>query len=186
MAEGETTPMAPIVAKDRVLVGPAGGEFGIYGWLKGLDLKTGKIVWTGHNLGPDADMLVKPGTFKSFYDKDVTEIGTKTWPKDAWKVGGGPVWGWVTYDPDLDLLYYGAGNPGPYNSEQRPGDNKWTNSAMARRPSDGSLVWAYQYTPHDNWDYDATSTHVLVDQTIGGKIKKSHGHVQQERLPVHA
>jgi PQQ-dependent dehydrogenase (methanol/ethanol family) len=172
MGEGETTPMAPIVAKDRVIVGPAGGEFGIYGWLKGLDLKTGKIVWTGHNLGPDADMLVKPGTFKSFYDKDVTELGTKTWPKDAWKVGGGPVWGWVTYDPELDLLYYGAGNPGPYNSEQRPGDNKWTNSALARRPSDGSLVWAYQYTPHDNWDYDATSTHMLVDQEIGGKPRK--------------
>ena len=172
LAEGETTPMAPIVAKDRVIVGPAGGEFGIYGWLKGLDLKTGKIVWTGHNLGPDADMLVKPGTFKSFYDKDVTELGTKTWPKDAWKTGGGPVWGWITYDPELDLLYYGAGNPGPYNSEQRPGDNKWTNSVLARRPSDGSLVWAYQYTPHDNWDYDATSTHVLVDQTIKGKVRK--------------
>jgi len=172
LAEGETTPMAPIVAKDRVIVGPAGGEFGIYGWLKGLDLKTGKIVWTGHNLGPDADMLVKPGTFKSFYDKDVTELGSKTWPKDAWKTGGGPVWGWVTYDPELDLLYYGAGNPGPYNSEQRPGDNKWTNSVLARRPSDGSLVWAYQYTPHDNWDYDATSTHVLVDQTIKGKVRK--------------
>ena len=119
MSEGETTPMAPLVAKDRVIVGASGGEFGIYGWLKGLDLKTGKIVWTGHNIGPDADMLVKPGVFKSFYDKDVTELGPKSWPKDAWKTGGAPVWGWISYDPDLDLLYYGAGNPSPYNTEQR-------------------------------------------------------------------
>jgi alcohol dehydrogenase (cytochrome c) len=172
MSEGETTPMAPLVTRDRVMVGASGGEFGIYGWLKGLDLKTGKIVWTGRNIGPDAEMLVKPGTFKSFYDKDATELGAKSWPKDAWKVGGAPVWGWISYDPDLDLLYYGAGNPGPYNREQRPGDNKWTNSVLARRPSDGSLVWAYQFTPNDSWDYDGTSVLILVDQTIGGKARK--------------
>jgi PQQ-dependent dehydrogenase (methanol/ethanol family) len=172
MSEGETTPMAPFVVKDRVIVGPSGGEFGIHGWVKGLDLKTGAIVWTARNLGPDADMLIKPGTFKSFYDKDSTDLGLKSWPQDAWKKGGAPVWGWMSYDPDLDLLYYGTGNPSPYNAEQRVGDNKWTSSVLARRPGDGSLVWAYQFTPHDNWDYDANSTMILVDLPLGGKARK--------------
>jgi PQQ-dependent dehydrogenase (methanol/ethanol family) len=173
MAQGETTPMAPFVAKDRVIVGAAGGEFGIYGWLKGLDLLTGKIVWTARNIGPDADVLAKPGVFKSFYDKDATELALKSWPQDEWKTGGAPVWGWISYDPDLDLVYYGTGNPSPYNAEQRVGDNKWTASALARRPADGSLVWAYQFTPFDNWDYDAPSTMILVDLTIGGKPRKA-------------
>jgi lanthanide-dependent methanol dehydrogenase len=172
VAEGETTPMAPFVVKGRVIVGASGGEFGIYGWLKGLDLATGKIVWTGRNLGPDADMLVKAGTFKPFYDKGV-DLGQSTWPRDSWKVGGAPVWGWISYDPVLDLLYYGVGNPAPYNAEQRPGDNKWTSSVLARRPSDGALVWAYQFTPHDNWDYDATAVLILADLTIGGKPRKT-------------
>jgi PQQ-dependent dehydrogenase (methanol/ethanol family) len=172
VTDGETTPMAPLVVKDRVLVGPSGGEFGIYGWLKALDLKTGKIVWTARNIGPDAEMLVRSDTFKPYYDKGA-ELGQKSWPTDAWKIGGGPVWGWMSYDPDLDLVYYGTGNPSPYNSEQRLGDNKWTNSVLARRPSDGTLVWAYQFTPHDNWDYDAVSTMILTDVTIGGRSRKA-------------
>ncbi len=173
MTEGETTPMAPLVTKDRVIVGASGGEFGIYGWLKGLDLQTGKIVWTGRNIGPDAEMLIKKGVFNSFYDKNDVETGKTTWPEDAWKIGGAPVWGFVSYDPELDLVYYGAGNPGPYNTEQRLGDNKWSNSVLARRPSDGSLVWAYQFVPHDSWDYDATSTMVVVDLKIAGKLRKT-------------
>jgi glucose dehydrogenase len=84
---GETTPMAPFVVKDRVIVGAAGGEFGIWGYVKGLDLKTGKIVCTGRNIGPDADMLVKPGTFKPFYDKG-PDLGVKSWPDSAYKIGG--------------------------------------------------------------------------------------------------
>jgi PQQ-dependent dehydrogenase (methanol/ethanol family) len=171
LSQGETTPMAPFVVKDRVIVGASGGEFGIYGWLKGLDLKSGKIVWTARNLGPDSAMLVKPGTFKPFYDKG-SDLGVTSWPKDAWKVGGAPVWGWMSYDPTLDLLYYGVGNPAPYNPEQRPGDNKWTSSVLARRPGDGSLVWAYQFTPNDNWDYDAASENILADLTIEGRPRK--------------
>ena len=139
VGEGETTPMAPFVVKDRVIVGASGGEFGIYGWVKGLDLKTGKMLWTARNIGPDADMLVKPGTFKPLYDKG-TDLGTSSWPDDGCKTGGAPVWGWMSYDPELDLVYYGVGNPSPYNAEQRPGDNKWTSSVLARQPSDGSLV----------------------------------------------
>ena len=169
---GETTPMAPFVVKDRVIVGASGGEFGIYGYVKGLDLKTGKIVWTGRNIGPDAEMLAKPGTFKPFYDKG-TDLGAKSWPDTAYKIGGAPVWGWMSYDPELDLVYYGVGNPSPYNAEQRPGDNKWTGSVLARHPGDGSLVWAYQFTPHDNWDYDAVSTMILADVKVGGKPRKA-------------
>src|SRR5262245_6931674 len=100
VADGETTPMARFVVKDRVIVGAAGGEFGINGWVKGLDLKTGKIMWTAHNIGPDAEMLVRSDTFKPYYDKG-TELGQKSWPTDVWKTGGAPVWGWMSYDPDL-------------------------------------------------------------------------------------
>lgn len=172
LGEGETTPMAPFIVKDRVIVGAAGGEFGIYGAIKALDLKTGKILWTAHNVGPDAEMLVNPSTFKPFYDKG-TELGKTSWPGDSWKAGGAPVWGWMSYDPELDLFYYGVGNPSPYNAEQRAGDNKWSASILARRPSDGSLIWAYQTTPHDNWDYDAVSTLILADVTIGGTRHKA-------------
>jgi PQQ-dependent dehydrogenase (methanol/ethanol family) len=172
VADGETTPMAPFVVKDRVIVGASGGEFGIFGWLKGLDLKTGKVAWVAHNVGPDADMLVRAGTFKPFYDKG-SDLGQMSWPKETWKTGGAPVWGWLSYDPELDLLFYGVGNPSPYNPEQREGDNKWTSSVLARRPSDGSLVWAYQFTPHDNWDYDAVATMILADVKIAGRTRKA-------------
>jgi PQQ-dependent dehydrogenase (methanol/ethanol family) len=145
LSEGETTPMAPLVVNNRVIVGASGGEFGIYGWIKGLDLRTGRIAWTAHNIGPDTAVRARPGTFKPHYDSG-SELGLTTWPKDAWKTGGAPVWGWISYDPALDLLYYGTGNPAPYNPEQRPGDNNG-----ARRPCpppvDGSLVWATSSRP---------------------------------------
>ena len=175
MAEGETTPMAPLVTKDRVIVGASGGEFGIYGWIKGLDLQSGRILWTARTMGPDADMLVRPGTFKPPYDSGA-DAGQRTWAGDSWKTGGGPVWGSVSYDPELDLIYYGTGNPSPYNSEQRAGDNKWTASVLARRPGDGALVWAYQFTPHDSWDFDATGTMILADLVVGGKPVKALVH----------
>jgi lanthanide-dependent methanol dehydrogenase len=172
---GETTTMAPLVVKDRVIVGASGGEFGIYGWIKGLDLNTGRIVWTAHNMGSDADMLVSPGTFKPPYDSGA-DLGVRSWSNESWKVGGAPVWGWISYDSTLDLIYYGTGNASPYNPEQRLGDNKWTGSVLARRPEDGSLVWAYQFTPHDSWDYDATGAMILVDMTVAGKPTKALVH----------
>ena len=175
LGSGETVTMAPVVVGDRVLVGASGGEFGIYGWLKALDLKTGQIVWTGHNLGPDADMLARPDTFKPPYDGGV-DVGAKSWTGDSWKTGGAPVWGWISYDPELDLIYYGTGNAAPYDPEVRAGDNKWSASVLARRPGTGELVWAYQFTPHDNWDYDATGAMVLVDLTIAGKPVKALVH----------
>ena len=175
MAEGETTPMAPLVTQDRVIVGASGGEFGIYGWVKGLDLKSGRVLWTARSMGPDGDMLVRAGTFKPPYASGA-DAGRSTWAGDSWKTGGGPVWGSISYDPELDLIYYGTGNPAPYNSEQRAGDNKWTSSVLARRPGDGALVWAYQFTPHDSWDFDATGTMILADLVIGGKTVKALVH----------
>jgi len=171
IALGETMPMAPFVVDDHVFVGPSGGEYGIYGWLKALDLATGRLVWTARNMGPDSAMRVTPGTFHPFYDRG-TDLGLTTWAGEAWKRGGAPIWGWLSYDRDLDLVYFGTGNPGPYNPEQRPGENKWTNSVLARRPGDGSLVWAYQFTPHDSWDYDANAEMILVDLVIAGRPRK--------------
>jgi lanthanide-dependent methanol dehydrogenase len=169
--KGETTPMAPLVAKDRVIVGTAGGEYGVRGWVKGLDLNSGKIVWTGYNVGPDKDVLVNPETFKPFYVKG-SELSTNSWPKDGWKNGGAPVWGWLSYDPELDLVYYGTGNPAPWNTDQRPGDNRWATGVMARNPGDGSLRWAYQFTPADNWDFDATQEMILTQLTVKGQQRK--------------
>jgi lanthanide-dependent methanol dehydrogenase len=167
MGQGETTPMAPFIVGDRVLVGPSGGEFGIYGWVKALDLATGKILWTAHNMGPDSLMIARPGTFTGG-----ANLGVSTWSGDSWRRGGAPVWGWISYDPQLDLIYFGTGNPGPYNTEQRPGENKWTNSVLARRPRDGALVWAYQFTPHDSWDFDANAEMILADFVVGGRMRK--------------
>jgi lanthanide-dependent methanol dehydrogenase len=172
---GETTPMAPLVAKDRVIVGTAGGEYGVRGWVKGLDLNSGKVVWTGYNVGPDNDLLAKPGTFKPFYQKG-NDLSVNSWPKDGWKNGGAPVWGWMSYDPELDLVYYGTGNPAPWNTDQRPGDNRWATSVLARNPGDGSLRWAYQFTPADNWDFDSTQEMILTDLTIDGKSRKALVH----------
>ncbi|TLY98260.1 MAG: PQQ-dependent dehydrogenase, methanol/ethanol family [Gammaproteobacteria bacterium] len=168
VSNGETVTMAPLVVRDRVIVGASGGEFGIYGWVKGLDLKSGRTVWTAHNIGPDKDMLVRAGTFKPPYDSGV-DLGARSWANDSWHTGGAPVWGSISYDPQLDLIYYGTGNASPYNPEQRLGDDKWSASVLARKPEDGTLVWAYQFTPHDNWDYDATGAMILADLTVDGK-----------------
>jgi PQQ-dependent dehydrogenase (methanol/ethanol family) len=175
IGEGETTPMAPLVAKGKVFVGPSGGEFGIHGWVKALDLASGKLLWTAYNAGPDSVVLAKPGVFKPHYDKG-NDLALTTWAHDSWKHGGVPVWGWLSYDAALDLIYFGTGNPSPYNTEQRRGDNKWSTSVLARRPDDGSLVWAYQFTPHDNWDYDANAEMILVDLTIQGRKRQTLVH----------
>jgi PQQ-dependent dehydrogenase (methanol/ethanol family) len=169
--QGESTPMAPLVVRDRVIVGTAGGEYGVRGWVKGLDLKTGRVVWTAYNAGPDSEVLADPATFRPFYDKGAG-LAERSWPRDGWQHGGAPVWGWLSYDPALDLFYYGTGNPAPYNADQRPGDNKWATSVLARRPRDGALVWAYQFTPADNWDYDAVQEMILADVKVAGRTRK--------------
>ncbi|MBG9387610.1 methanol/ethanol family PQQ-dependent dehydrogenase [Caenimonas aquaedulcis] len=169
---GESMTMAPLVVKNKVLVGNSGGEFGVRGWLAALDAATGKVLWRAYSTGPDKDVLIGPN-FKPYYASDRgADLGVKTWPPDAWKIGGGTVWGWLTYDPVLDLLYYGTANPGPWNPEQRPGDNKWTSGIFARKPDTGEAVWFYQFSPHDLHDYDGVNENVLVDTPIAGANRK--------------
>ncbi len=169
---GETITMAPIVVKNKVLVGSSGGEMGVRGWLSALDLATGKQLWRAYNLGPDSDMKVGP-RFKPFYPQDKgPNQGVSTWPGDSWKVGGAVVWGWLSYDPELNLVYSGTSNPGPWNQDQRPGDNKWSAAIIARDPDTGEMIWAFQPTPHDMWDYDAVNENILVNLPIGGATRK--------------
>ena len=98
--------------------------------------------------------------------------GVSSWPPDGWKLGGGTVWGWMSYDPELRLVYYGTANPGPWNPEQRPGDNKWTSGIFARDPETGAAKWFYQWSPHDLYDHDGVNENVLLDLRIGGRARK--------------
>jgi lanthanide-dependent methanol dehydrogenase len=169
---GETITMAPLVVKDKVLVGNSGGEMGVRGWLTALDVETGKLVWRAYSTGPDKDVLIGP-RFKPFYAQDRgTDLGIHSWPGESWKQGGGTVWGWISYDPGLNLIYYGTGNPGPWNSEQRPGDNKWSAGIFARDADTGEAVWFYQWSPHDLWDYDGVNEQILLDLPIGGRTRQ--------------
>ena len=170
--KGETITMAPLVVKGKVLVGDSGGEFGVRGWLAALDAGSGKLVWKAYHTGPDKDVLIGPG-FHPFYPSDRgQDLGVKTWPPNAWKIGGGTVWGWISYDPDLNLIYNGVANPGPWNADQRPGDNKWTGGVFARDPDTGQARWFYQFNPHDQHDYDGVNEMVLLDMPIGGRVRK--------------
>jgi PQQ-dependent dehydrogenase (methanol/ethanol family) len=169
---GETMTMAPLVVKDKVLVGNSGGEFGVRGWLTALDRASGQIAWRAYSTGPDEDVLIGP-RFKPFYEMDRGgDLGISTWPPDAWQTGGGTVWGWISYDPQLDLVYYGTSNPGPWNPQQRPGDNKWTAGTFARDPDTGEAVWFYQWSPHDLYDHDGVNEHILVDLPVGGQTRR--------------
>lgn len=166
---GESMTMAPLVVKGKVLVGNSGGEFGVRGWLTALDAATGRIAWRAYSTGPDRDVLIGP-SFRPFYAMDRgKDLGVSTWPPGAWEIGGGTVWGWISYDPELDLIYYGTANPGPWNPEQRPGDNKWTCGIFARDPDTGEARWFYQVSPHDLYDHDGVNELVLADLTIGGQ-----------------
>jgi alcohol dehydrogenase (cytochrome c) len=169
---GETLTGAPIVVNNKVIVGNAGGELGIRGWVQALDVNTGKSLWKAYNTGPDADVLIGPG-FHAFYAKDRgTNLGSTTWPGTMWQQGGATSWAWFTYDPGLNLLYYGTGNPGVWNPDMRPGDNKWGSAIIARNPDTGQAVWAYQVTPHDGWDFDAVNESIVADLSIGGVTRK--------------
>ena len=169
---GESVTMAPLVVKGKVIVGVSGGEFGVRGWLKALDEGSGKVAWTAYHTGPDKDVLIG-SSFRPFYASDSgKDLGVSTWPADKWKIGGAGAWGWVSYDPELDLIYYGTANPGPWNPELRPGDNKWSATLFARRPETGEAIWAYQLTPHDQHDYDGVNENILVDMPWKGQQRK--------------
>ena len=154
-ADGYSLTMAPLIIKDKVVVGVAGGEFGIRGWVAAFEATTGKEVWR-FNTVPG------PG-----------EPGHDGWPGDSWKTGGGPVSpnGW--YDPDLNLTYWGVGNPGPdWNPKQREGDNLYSSSVIALDADSGKLRWHYQFTPNDGYDYDSVQIPVLVDMNWRGSPRK--------------
>ena len=119
--------------------------------------------------------------FKPVYDDQRgQDLGVHTWQGEQWKIGGGSAWGWISYDPDLDLFYYGTSNPSPWNPDLRPGDNKWTCTLFARKPETGEAVWAYQLFPHDDHDYDAVNENILLDLNIGGQNRKVLAHPDRD------
>jgi len=173
--KGESGTMAPIIVKDKVIVGISGAEFGVRGHVTAYDMNSGKRVWRAYSLGPDSEMLFDPEKTTSLGKPVGKDSSLKTWNGDQWKIGGGTVWGWFSYDPDADLIYYGTANPSTWNPSQRAGpdgkpiDQKWTMSILARNPDTGVAKWAYQMTPFDEWDYDGVNENVLADIDVGGK-----------------
>jgi PQQ-dependent dehydrogenase (methanol/ethanol family) len=173
---GETQTMAGLVVKDKFIVGVSGGEFGIRGWVAAYNLADGKQAWKAYSMGPDTDVKLAPDFNMANPHYGQKDQGTKTWPGERWKNGGGSTWGWYAYDPDLNLLYYSTGNPGTWNPSVRQGDDKWSMTIFARDPDNGMAHWGYQMTPWDAWDYDGINEHVLLDLTIAGKPTKALAH----------
>jgi PQQ-dependent dehydrogenase (methanol/ethanol family) len=180
--KGETSTGAPMIMKDKVLVGISGGEFGVRGSVTAYDLKTGQRKWRGYSMGPDSDTLIDPVKTTHLGKPVGPNSGTNTFQGDQWKIGGGTTWGWYSYDPDLNLMYYGTGNPSTWNPKQRPGDNRWSMTIFARDVDTGAARWVYQMTPHDEWDYDGINEMILADQQIGGQARKTLVHFDRNGL----
>lgn len=158
-----TATLAPLVIKDKVVVGVSGAEYGIRGFLDAYEMKTGKQAWRFWTIPAKG------------------EPGNETWGEgEAWRTGGGSTWITGAYDPELDLLYWTVGNPGPvFNGEVRPGDNLYTNAVVALDPDDGRLKWHFQWTPHDVWDYDGINEVILADLTVRGRAVKALIHADK-------
>jgi len=193
--KGETNTNAPHVFGDKVLTGISGGEFGVRGFLVAYNIDDGSQAWKAYSTGPDDEMLVDPqktthlgkpigknSSLKSWCaGKDDSswswnEGGECAGTSDQWKTGGGTTWGWFSYDPELNLVYYGTGNPSTWNPVVRPGDNKWSMTMMARDIDTGMAKWFYQMTPHDEWDYDGINEMILADIKVKGKNRKALVH----------
>jgi alcohol dehydrogenase (cytochrome c) len=173
LERGETMTMAPFVVGKKVIVGNSGGEMGTWGWIAALDIETGKEIWRAYSTGSDEQVRIGPD-FKPFYDRmKGKDLGISTWPEGMWKHGGGSVWAWISYDPQLNLIYHGTSNPSPRVPDQRPGDNLWTSAIFARDPDTGMARWAYQTTPHDRWDYDGVNENILMDLPFNGRVRKA-------------
>jgi len=173
---GAVNTNAPHIFKDKVITGISGGEWGVRGYISAYDIKTGKMVWRGYSTGPDNEMLIDANSTTTWMDGKVQPVGAdsslKTWKGDQWKIGGGTTWGWYSYDPDLNLMYYGSGNPSTWNPAQRPGDNKWSMSVWARDVDSGKVKWVYQMTPYDEWDFDGINEMILAEINVKGQPHK--------------
>ena len=152
---GYSITSAPLVVGDKVITGMAGGEFGVRGFLDAYDVKTGELAWRYYT-------IPGPG-----------EPGNETWSGDSWKTGGAPTWVTGSYDPELNLVYWGTGNPAPdWNGDMRLGDNLWADAVVALNADTGELVWGFQFTPHDTHDWDAVQIPILTDLEINGVVRK--------------
>lgn len=163
---GHSYTSAPTIAKGLVLTGISGGEFGVVGRVDARDAKTGKLVWTRPTV--EGHMGFKDGK-----ENGISGETNKTWPGDLWKQGGAATWNNFTYDPETNLVYAGTGNPAPWNSHLRPGDNLYSSSTVAINVDTGKIVWSYQSTPHDGWDFDGVNEFVNFDYTKDGKTIKA-------------
>ena len=171
-AKGETNTATVTIVKDKVLVGISGGEYGVRGHMTAYNIADGSMAWRAYSTGPDEEMLVDPEKTMVLGKPIGKDSSLNSWEGDQWQIGGGTTWGWTTYDPELNLIYYGTGNPSTWNPSQRPGDNKWSMTIMARDPDTGMAKWFYQKTPHDEWDFDGVNENILADQEIDGQMRK--------------
>lgn len=183
---GETITPAPIIADDKVIIGFGGDEFAARGRIDAYNLADGKKVWECYSTGSDKDVCLTPETNKDHpeYGTAGSDVGIHSYPGDEWKRGGGSMWGWYSYDPELKLIYVSTGNPGLWSPSYRCGastheecnngkwDNKWSMTIFARRADTGEAVWAYQMTPFDQWDYDGVNENMLADWPVDGKQRK--------------
>ncbi|WP_336487987.1 methanol/ethanol family PQQ-dependent dehydrogenase [Methylobacterium nigriterrae] len=171
-AKGETNTATVLPVKDKLIVGISGGEYGARCHVTAYDQATGRRLWRAYAMGPDADMLVDPERTTQLGRPIGPDSSLRSWAGDQWRIGGGCSWGWFSYDSDLNLVYYGTGNPSTWNPVQRPGDNRWSMSIFARDADTGTARWVYQMTPHDQWDYDGVNEMILTDQEIGGRSRR--------------
>jgi len=169
---GETNTATVLPVKDKLIVGIAGGEYGARCHLTAYDQATGRRLWRAYSMGPDPDILVDPERTTELGRPVGRDSSLRSWEGDQWRIGGGCTWGWFSYDPALNLVYYGTGNPSTWNPAQRPGDNKWAMSIFARDAETGVAAWVYQMTPHDQWDYDGVNEMILTDQTVAGRPRR--------------
>ena len=181
-AIGETNTATVLPVKDKVIVGVSGGEYGVRGRVTAYNLADGTEAWKAYSTGPDEEMLVDPEQTTHLGKPIGADSSLNSWEGDQWKIGGGTTWGWYSYDPDLNLIYYGTGNPSTWNPSQRPGDNKWSMTIMARDADTGMAKWFYQMTPHDEWDYDGVNEMILTDQEIDGQPRKLLTHFDRNGL----
>jgi alcohol dehydrogenase (cytochrome c) len=176
---GVTTTGAPILGNGVVISGTSSGEMGTRGYVVGLSLVTGKELWRGYNTGPDADVKITSNTHNPYAKDQGTDLGSATWedangkPSSKYLQGGSSTWGYLSYNPETDTVFYGTSQPGVWNPDLRPGANKWGAAVFARNASTGEVKWIYQTIEHDNWDYDSAAeiTPITLDTPINGVNK---------------